>query len=61
MSRPNYRLEDEDRSEIARVASVAPEFSGPHPTTEELFRRDRKAGDTRRLKEFLRIERGHTV
>ena len=40
------------------VASVAPEFSGPHPTTEELFRRDDLAFDMEKHATIANAGRG---
>lgn len=58
MIRPIYRIGDSQTSELSRAVSLAETETGPHPRTGELLRRDRVKDETRRLSEFLRIERG---
>lgn len=58
MTEPITRPQDETTSELARAVRVTPGSESPHPTVEALLRRDRKSGETRRMTEFLRIDRG---
>lgn len=58
MTQPITRPHEEKTSELARAIRVAPGSEDPHPTVRALLRRDRKSGETRRMTEFLRIDRG---
>lgn len=60
MNRPTDRQDDSAISEIARARGLVVENAeAPHPAIGQLMRRDRRDGDERRTREFLRIDRGH--
>lgn len=48
---------DSQPSELARAIRVMAPV-GPHPAIHTLMHRSRKTGETRRMTEFLRIDRG---
>lgn len=58
MIRQPDRTRAAEGSDLARAIGLIETESGPHPRTTEILRRDRAKGETRRLTEFLRIERG---